>query len=217
MRKPFLIPALALAASVLFAQDVTLGKPPAKLGVDVLEAIRLRTAARVFVKKDVSAADLATILWAGNGLKGGADAVSGASKAGATIPVSGDVDYIDLYVLTAKGAWLYDPHAAVMKGVSGRDVRAQVTPETIPEAAFMVLFAVDNARAPSFLKGMPALFQQMANSTAGFGAQNMALVAAGLRISSIVMYNIKPDGAAAALKLPKDVAPLFIVQFGYTP
>jgi nitroreductase len=63
---------------------------------------------------------------------------------------------------------------------------------------------------------MPALFLQMANGTAGYGAQNIALVAAGLKISSVVMYNIKPDAIASALKLPKEEAPLFIMQLGYT-
>jgi hypothetical protein len=215
MRRLYLVPLFALAASVLFAQDITLGKPPAKLGIDVLDAIKGRAAARAFVKKDIPVSDLSTLLWAANGLKGTTDAVSAASKAGATIPVSGDVDYIEVYVLTAKGAWRYDQASNVLKGVANKDVRAQVSQEAIPEAT-MVLFAVDNAKAPAFLKGMPALFQQMANGTAGYGAQNMMLVGAGLKISSIVMYNIKPDAVAAALKLPRDSAPLFIVQMGYT-
>ncbi|MGA2480514.1 MAG: nitroreductase family protein, partial [Spirochaetia bacterium] len=189
MKRIYLIPLFALMTSVLFAQDITLSKPPAKLGMDVLDAIRVRSAARAFVKKDIPVADLSTIVWAGNGLKGTTDAVSAASKAGATIPVSGDVDYVNLYVLTAKGAYLYDQQANVLKNVSTKDVRAEVTPEAIPEAALMILFAVDNSKAPAFLKKMPALFLQMANGTAGYGAQNIALVAAGLKISSVVMYN----------------------------
>jgi nitroreductase len=216
MKRIYLIPLFALMTSVLFAQDITLSKPPAKLGMDVLDAIRVRSAARAFVKKDIPVADLSTIVWAGNGLKGTTDAVSAASKAGATIPVSGDVDYVNLYVLTAKGAYLYDQQANVLKNVSTKDVRAEVTPEAIPEAALMILFAVDNSKAPAFLKKMPALFLQMANGTAGYGAQNIALVAAGLKISSVVMYNIKPDAIASALKLPKEEAPLFIMQLGYT-
>jgi nitroreductase len=216
MKRIYFIPLFVLMASVLFAQDITLTKPPAKLGIDVLDAIRARSAARAFVKKDVSIADLSTIVWAGNGLKGTADAVSAASKAGATIPVSGDVDYIDVYVLTAKGAYRFDPQADLLKSVGTKDVRAVVTPEAIPEAALMILFAVDNSKAPAFLKKMPALFLQMANGTAGYGAQNIALVAAGLKISSVVMYNIKPDAIASALKLSKEEAPLFIMQLGYT-
>ena len=54
-------------------------------GLDVLDAIKMRAAARTFVKKDVSVADLSAIVWAGNGQKG-PDAVSGASKAGGPFP-----------------------------------------------------------------------------------------------------------------------------------
>jgi hypothetical protein len=35
----------------LFAQDIALTKPPAKLGIDVVDAIKARAAAREFVKK----------------------------------------------------------------------------------------------------------------------------------------------------------------------
>ena len=216
MKRLYLVPLFTLMVSALFAQDITLSKPPAKLGIDVMEAVRSRTAARGFATKDVSAADLSTIVWAGNGLKGTTDAVSAASKAGATIPVSGDVDYINLYVLTAKGAYKYDQQANILKNVNARDVRGQVTPENIASAAFMIIFTVDNSKAPSFLKAMPALFQQIANGTASYGAQNIALVAAGLKINSIIMYNIKPDAVAAALKLSKEEAPLFIMQLGYS-
>ena len=215
MRRIYLLPVFVLIASALFAQDIPLVKPPAKLGIDVLDAIRTRSAARVFVKKDVSVADLSAIVWAGNGLKGTPDAVSAASKAGSTIPVSGDVDYINLYVLTAKGAYLYEPSGNVLKMVNAKDVRTDVTPESIATAAFMVLFTVDNAKAPSFLKSIPGLFRQIADGTAGYGAQNVGLVAAGLKLSSIVMYNLKPD-AGAALKLSKSETPLFIMQLGYT-
>jgi hypothetical protein len=34
-------------------------------------------------------------------------------------------------------------------------------------------------------------------------------------MSSIVMYNIKPDAIAAALKFSKDESALFIMQLGY--
>ena len=62
MKRICLLPLFALFASALFAQDITLANPPAKLGIDVLEAIRTRSAARGFAKRDVSVADLSTIV-----------------------------------------------------------------------------------------------------------------------------------------------------------
>ena len=205
---------MTMAVFGLFAQDITLSKPPAKIGLDVVDAIKARSAAREFVKKDISVADLSAIVWAGNGLKG-PDAVSGASKAGATLPVSGDVNYVNLYVVNTRGAFRYEPTANVLKKVNGKDVRGQITEENIATAALMVVFTVDNTRTPPFLKSVPAMMHDIAVGTASFGAQNIGLVAASLNLSSIVMYNIKPDAVASGLKLSKDEVPLFIMQLGY--
>jgi len=215
MKRGFLLILMTVMAAGLFAQDITLTAPPAKLGVDVLDAIKGRAAARAFVKKDVSVADLSAIAWAGNGQKG-PDAVSGASKAGATIPVSGDVNYVNMYMLTSKGAFLYQPAANVLKQVNRKDVRVAITEENIATAALMILFTVDNTKTPAFLKSMPALVHDIAVGTASYGAQNIGLVAGALKLSSIVMFNIKPDAATTGLKLSKDESPLFIMQLGYT-
>jgi len=214
MKRALILVLMTVIAGGVFAQDITLTKPADKLGLDVVDAIKARAAWREFVKKDVSVADLSTIVWAGNGLKG-PDAVSGASKAGATIPVSGDVNYVNLYVLDAKGAYRFMPTANILKQVNTKDVRGAITEENIATAAFMVLFTVDNTKTQAFLKKMPELMHNMAVGTASYGAQNIGLVAAGLKLGSIVMYNIKPDAAASGLKLPKDEVPLFIMQLGY--
>jgi hypothetical protein len=193
-----------------------LSKPPAKLGVDVLDAIRARAAARDFVQRDVSAADLSTIVWAGNGMKDTTDAVSAASKAGGTFPVSGDVNYINLYVLTARGVYRFVPESSLLKQVSSRDERGSVTKENIATAAFMVLFTCDTTRLPKFVKGNAAAGREMAMGTASYGAENIGLVAGGLKLASIVMFNVTPAAVTAAAKLPKEEVPLFIMQLGYT-
>jgi hypothetical protein len=215
MKKICLFVLLGVAAAGLFGQDIGLNQPPAKLGVDVLDAIRMRAAARAFVKKDLSAADLSAIVWAGNGSKGTPDAISSASKAGRTIPVSGDVDYINLYVLTPKGVYRYVPESNTLKQLTATDQRSQVTPESIANAPLMVLFTLDPTKLPSFVKPGTAGARELAIGTASYGAENLALVAAGLKLSSIVMYNLSATAAGAA-QLAKDEVPLFIVQLGYT-
>jgi len=216
MKRRSLYVILSLIAAGLFAQDITLSRPPAKLGTDVLDAIRQRTAARAFVQREVPLADLSTILWAGNGLKDTPDAVSAASKAGATIPVSGDVDYVNLYVLTAHGVYRFLPDRSLLKQISAKDARSLITPESIATAAFMVLLTADTTRAPSFMKANPSLFHEVANASASYAAQNIGLVAGSLKLGSIVMYNIKPDAVTAEVKVPREEVPLCIVQVGYT-
>jgi Nitroreductase family len=216
MNKSILVLGMALSATLIFSQDISLSKPPAKLGVDLLDSIRARVAARAFVQRDVSVADLSTIVWAGNGLKKSPDAVSSASKAGGTFPVSGDVNYINLYVLTAKGVYRYLPESNLLKQLAAKDERGSITSENIATSAFMVLFTYDSTKLPVFVKGNPAAGKDMAMGTASYGAENLALVAAGLKLASIVMFNVNPAAVTEAAKLAKEESPLFIMQLGYT-
>jgi hypothetical protein len=216
MKTIFSIAVFAVLTVSIFAQDIPLKEPPAKIGMDLLDAVKARAAERNFAAREIPVEDLSTILWTGNGLKG-ADAISGASKAGRTIPYSGDNAYVNLYVLTAQGTYLYDPAAKLLKQVSKGDARAQITPELIKTSPLMVLFTYDFAKAPSSLKSNPTSFREAANGTASYAAENIALAAAALKVGSIVMYNIKPPAAVAAAKLGKDESPLFIMQMGYLP
>jgi nitroreductase len=210
---------LALFFSVLaigvFGEDIALPKPAQKADVDLFSAIQNRRVSRSFVKKSVSLADLSTILWAGLGARG-ADAVSSATKADRTISFSGNNAYINAYVLDSKGTWKYLSDKQSLKLVSSGDSRTSVSKAAIPDAAFMILFTVDTALTPSFLKANPTLFLQMAHATAGFAAQNMELAASALKMAAIVQYTLTPAAAATAAGLGKEEVPLFILQAGYT-
>jgi hypothetical protein len=215
MKKTIAILFAALAALAAFGQDIALPAPKDKLGLDLADALKARATSRAFVARDVPLADIATILWAGNGLRG-PDAVSSASKAGRTIAYSGDVAYINLYLITPKGAYLYMPDKALLKQVATKDPRAAITPEFIKTSPFMVLFAADLAKAPAFLKGNPVMLMQMMHSTAGFAAENIALASSSLKLGSITMYNIKPADTQGLLQMGKEETPLFVMQLGYT-
>jgi len=199
----------------LFGQDIALPRPGTKAGVDLLAAIQNRRVSKTFVKKAVPMAELSTILWAGIGPRG-ADAVSSATKAGRMVSFSGDKPYINVYVLNDKGTWKYLPDTNSLKQTGMIDSRVEVSRAALPGAAFMVLFTVDTAMTPSFLKSNPAVFLQMAHATAGFSAQNMELTASALKMAAIVQYTLVPAAAATAAALGKDELPLFIMQVGYT-
>lgn len=215
MKTKLLASILLLSSLGLFAQDISLPRPATKSGVDLLAAVQNRRVSRVFVKKAVPTAELSTILWAGLGARG-PDAVSSATKAGRTVSFSGDNPYINLYVLGEKGTWKYLPDTNALKSISKADSRAAVAKASSPDAAYLILFTVDNAQMPSFMKGNPGLFQQMANATAGFSAQNIALTASALKMATIVQYSLAAPAAATAAGLGKDEVPLFIMELGYT-
>jgi hypothetical protein len=215
MKRGLIVLLLSIAAFGLFAQDISLPRPATKAGVDLLTAVQNRRVSKTFIKKGLSQADLSTLLWAGLGPRG-ADAVSSATKANRTISFSGDNPYINIYVLSDKGTWKYLPDSNSLKFIGAKDARAEVSRAALPDAAYLLLFTVDNALTPSFLKTSPAIFQQMANATAGFSAQNIALTASALKMAAVIQYTLAPAAAATAAALSKDEAPLFIMQIGYT-
>ncbi len=215
MKRSIAFAFILASAAVLFAQDISLPAPAKKSGVDLFAAIANRSIAKTFVKKEVSPQDLSTVLWAGLGLRP-VDAVSSATKAGRTVSFSGDNPYINVYVLTDKGAWKYLPETNKLEARSSKDVRAETSSGVVPAAAFMIVFTVDNALMPAFLKSNPAVFQQMAHATAGFAAQNIALTASALKMATVIKYTMSAQGATVALKLSKEEAPLFTLQAGYS-
>lgn len=215
MKKALFIFLIAVSIAALSAQDITLPQPAAKSSIDLIGAITNRQASKTFIKKDIPTADLSTILWAGLGLRK-VDAVTSATKAGRNISFSGDNAYINIYVLTDKGSWKYLADKNSLQFINGTDIRSKVSPAAIPTASALILYTVDNALTPSFLKTNPALFLQMSHATAGFAAQNISLTASTLKMASIVQYTLKAADASEALKLGKDEVPLFIQQLGYT-
>jgi nitroreductase len=215
MKRALLFLLAAVSIATLSAQDIALPQPASKSNVDLIGAIANRRVSKAFVRKDIPTADLATILWAGLGLRN-ADAVTSATKAGRNISFSGDNAYINIYVLTEKGSWKYLADKNALKFIDGVDSRAKISTAANPAASALILFTVDNALTPSFLKANPALFLQMSHSTAGFAAQNIALTASTFKLASVVQYTLKAPEAIEALKLGKDEVPLFIQQLGYT-
>lgn len=206
---------LVIAVMGVSAQEIKLPQPADTLGIDLLDAIQNRQAAKAYTRKAVTPADLATLLWAGLGPRG-TDAVSSATKSNRTISFSGENPYINIYVLSDKGVWKYLPDSGSLKTLGTTDVRAAVSRAAIADASFMLLFTVDNALTPSFLKANPALFQQMSHATAGFSAQNIGLTASALKMATVVQYTMNPAEAARVANLGKDEVPLFIMQGGYT-
>ena len=215
MKKALFILLIAVSTATLWAQDIALPLPAGKSNVDLIGAIANRKVSKTFIKRDIPTADLSTILWAGLGLRK-VDAVTSATKAGRNISFSGDNAYINIYVLTEKGSWKYLADKNSLQFINGTDVRSKVSPAAIPTASVLILYTVDNALTPSFLKTNPALFLQMSHATAGFAAQNISLTASSLKIASIVQYTLKAADASEALKLGKDEVPLFIQQLGFT-
>jgi hypothetical protein len=214
MKRLLAVMAVILAGAALFAQDISLPAPKAKFGLDLADALKMRTTSRTFVSTEVQLADLSTILWACNGPLP-ADAVSAASKAGRTIPYSGDFAYINVYVFTAKGAYLYVPEKNLLKQVAKGELRDKVTTEFVKTSPVMLLFSIDPAKLPDFLRKIPSAVDSTGFGTAGESIENAVLTATSLKLGTIVMYNLGSGIPALAGFAPNE-KPLSLIQLGYT-
>jgi len=216
MKRISIIILAALVPACIFAADISLPAPSAKSGMDLLTAINDRISFRDFNGKDIAPADLSTILWAGLGNRMKTpEAVTGASKTGTTVPYSFDTKYLNLYVLTANGAYLYDPDNNVLKEVTDQNIRPQITGENITSAYCILLFTAYSTNMPKPGKANINMFLSMAAATAGYAAQNIALTATAYKIGAIDMFNIDQKKVKSLLKLGDDEYPLFIMQMGY--
>jgi nitroreductase len=204
-----LMAGMALAA---FGQDIGLPAPKAKVGLDLIDALKARSTSRSFVAKDIPLEDLSTVLWASNGIKS-IDAVSSASKANRTIPYSGDKAYLNTYVFTAKGAYLYQPEKNALKQLGNKEVRDKITGEFIKTSPVLILFTVDGDALPSHFKGNGVI--SGAFGTAGEAASNVAIAASAFKLSSIIMYNIDAKTLPEAVALGKNETPVMLLQIGY--
>ena len=145
MKKAFFILLIAVSlTAAVSAQDIVLPPPAGKSGVDLIGAIANRRVSKTFVKKEIPAADLSTILWAGLGLRR-ADAVSSATKAGRNISFSGDAAYINIYLLTEKGSWKYLADKNSLQFINGIDVRSKVSSDIsiYPQIATRKVYVID--------------------------------------------------------------------------
>ena len=93
-------------------------QPSKSLETTVIEALQNRRSERVFAEKQMSDQDLASLLWAANGIN--------REDGRRTAPSAINAQDIDIYVVRADGAYLWDAKENTLKRVSDEDLRPLV-------------------------------------------------------------------------------------------
>lgn len=91
-------------ASAQDLQGISLNAPSKQCGTDVMTALANRQSCRSYADKELSLQQLSDLLWAANG-------VNRPEKGMRTAPSALNYQDVDIYVCTAKGAYLYDAKA----------------------------------------------------------------------------------------------------------
>jgi nitroreductase len=190
---------LTLAAGLSAAEPVVIQLPEARRsgGMPLMDALSARRSTRSF-KKDAPIADavLGELLWATWGYN---------REDKRTAPTAVNAQELDVYVLRADGAWLYDARKHALIQVVDKDIRSATLMENIAQpfvldAPVTLVYVCDTTRGPKGADGK-GIIGKWAGTDTGFLAQNAYLYCASAGLGTVVRGSFPPEALAKALKL----------------
>jgi len=194
--------ALALAARGV-AQELTpvsLPAPQTDGGKPLMQALKLRASARAFAPDPLPPQTLANLLWAAWG-------INRPQEGKRTAPSARNWQEIDLLVVNATGAYLYDAAGNALKPLAAGDFRALTgMQDFVKDAPVNLLLVADKSRMQGAQDPQP-----MAYADAAFIAQNVYLFCASEGLAVVVRASFDGPALAKALKL-KDTQLIVLAQ-----
>jgi nitroreductase len=200
--------ALLLVPAGLFAQDfkpVALPAPQTSGGKPLMQALKERKSTREFSPEKLSPQMLSNLLWAGwginreNGLR--------------TAPSSSNKQEIEVYAVTADGAYVYDAKGNALKPVVSGDLRkATGTQPFIAEAPLDLVYVADFSKMGN---GDDNAKTATANANTGLIVQNVYLFCASEGLGTVVRGSVPRAELSKALNLRPDQRIALAQTVGY--
>jgi len=206
---------IAIAYSMIFMpsalsaedKDIILPKHPASVKVDLVTALEQRKTVREYTSKKISLEDLSSILWAANGIN--------RPDGKRTAPSAHGKQYIDIYVVTDTGSYLYDAPGNQLKLILNANVKSKMSGQGhVTKASHILVLVTDMEKIPGLYAGKESKLN-WAHSTAGSIAQNVYLMSAVKGIGTCLVAGIKDEDIKKALGLSKNMIPLYVMPLGY--
>jgi SagB-type dehydrogenase family enzyme len=172
-------------------QPVQLPKPQTDGGKPLMQVLRERKSVRAFSSQDLSEQTLSNLLWAACGIN--------RPDGRRTAPSAMNRQEIDIYVVTAKGAWLYDAKEHLLKPVAAGDLRTLAgTQEWVKEAPVNLIYVADTAKMGGGDEEARTLYS---GADVGFIAQNVYLYCASEELATVVRASVDRPALSKALGL----------------
>lgn len=169
-------------------------------------ALERRQSTNAFQSTPLPIGVLMQLLWAGFG-------INRTSSGKRTAPSAMNYQEIDLYVLQANGAFVYDAKGSRLVPVVPEDLRAQAkTSDWAQEAPATILFVADYAKMGSTEQAQKELWSACHT---GFIGQNIYLYCASSGLGAHFIATLDRAALSTALKLRKDQSILFAQIVGY--
>ena len=184
----------------LCAADTVLPAPQKKGGISLNEALNLRRTTRQYKADMLSLQQISQLFWSAFGIN--------RADGKRTAPTARNCQEITLYMLTAKGAWVYAPRENKMIQVSKKDLRKLAGRFAVP----IYIAIVSNRK----LSGDSARSLHYAAMDVGYVSQNIYLAAAAMKIGTCAIGSMPdPKGLAKELKLTNSENVLLTHSVGF--
>lgn len=187
---------LILAAAALAGTPgpLALPKPQTQGGMPLMQALSQRQSARAFSAGQLSPQTLSNLLWAAFGVN--------RADGRRTAPSANNRQTIDIYVVTAGGAYLYNPRAQRLEGVVDGDHRSATgSQDFVAQAAVNLVYVADYGKMANLDAETQTLY---AGAETGFIGQNVYLYCASEGLATVVRATIDRAALAKVLGLRPD-------------
>ena len=214
--------ALSLLCTITQADEIILPRPTLDGNVSVEKALATRTTARSYSSAPLTLAQVAQLLWSGNGMIP-ADAISSATPR--VIPSARKTYPIELYLVcgdgTAQqlpaGVYHYNAERHALEKIMDGDQRKPMAKACkgqswVAEAPVSVVIGSVFQRAEA--TSGPERGINFGVMEAGNANQNILLQARALGLETNTVGGIRDAELSSALKLPSDVKPVVLVTVG---
>ena len=206
MRKLTIVGLILILAGAAVAQELTpVALPPPQMagGKPLLQALHDRQSQREFAPDALPPQVLSNLLWAAWG-------ISRPDSGKRTAPSAMNRQEMDVYVVLAGGADLYEPKAPQLLPVAAGDLRALAgTQDYVAGAPVNLIYVARGAT------GSPEDQLIFGGAHAGFISENVYLFCASEGLATVVRASVTRDALAQALKLGPDRKIILAQTVGY--
>lgn len=178
--------------------------PAMQGGMPLLEALAKRQSSRSFSDRELPPQVLSNLLWAAWG-------VNRPATGQRTAPSAHNRQPIDLYVITPKGAFLYEAQSHSLTQVAEGDLRKLAGQQDfVYTAPVNLIFVEDTSRS-----GNDPQAAVWSGVTAGAISQNISLFCASEGLATVVRGWVDPEPLAKALQLKPSQRVILAQTVGY--
>lgn len=179
--------------------------PAAASPATLSEAIKNRKSANKFQSQPLPKEKLLDLLWTAWG-------INRPNSGKRTAPSAGNTQEMDIYVLLADGAYMYDAKQNQLTSVSDQDLRAKAGAAKFKDAPVHLVFVADYAK---YKMGDQSQQELWSAAHTGFIGQNVYLYCAAEGLGARFYAGIDRAALKDSLKLRADQAVVFGQAVGY--